>query len=410
MLVCRRTAIAIVSLCWLAAACGDNDNGNSGSAAIPTPTPAATEAPRIPCPSQITYTVDGAQSDLDVGWTGVYHDQSIGSGASLSFSLDCPGEFLGQCGDCALRGPAQSTTIVDNFRCAEDTSIRCKDHADDCPALIGSQGCRFFFGAPLPISGGGIPICVVNVIPSPVTGTVSPERGTGASDINVDFTIHSGISASQPCPVCSGVALGDEGTCTGGARDGQSCTVDGVNVVFGNTSFDCPPSSGARIGASTLPLDLTTGTRGQAALSTCASGTVTASCYCTGQIQPNGCADGNCTVTADPGGGEGVCAAGPIDNVCQVESFRTCLGNDECPAAGDTCVARSRECLGAVDAAAGTSLPITRTGQASQTKPIQVATFCVDATSSAAVNTAAGLPGPGALRLPTETCVKPSCP
>jgi hypothetical protein len=412
MLARHRNVVAIVALCWLAAACGNgndnNDNGSSGG--NPTPTPTATALPQIPCPHEITYTVVGAGSDLDVGWTGLFHDQSTGSGASLSFSLTCPGSFLGQCGDCVLRGPGQSTTIVDNFRCGEDTHIRCKDAADQCPSLIGSRGCEFFFGAPLPIAGGGVPICVVNAIGATVHGTVSPEQGTGTSDIQIEFAIHTGIAESQPCPVCSGAALGDEGTCTGGPRDGQSCNVDGVNALYGNTSYDCPPAPGARVGASILPLDLTTGTRTITPLTTCGLSSATAPCYCTGQLQPNACVDGTCTITADATGGEGVCAAGPIDHVCRIDSFHSCLSKDDCPADGDECITRTRECLGDVNATTGVSLPIIRTGVPSQTAPLQVATFCVDATSSTAVNAAAGLPGPGALRLPTTTCVKDSCP
>lgn len=404
--------IVLVALCWLAAACGNgNDNNdNGGTGGNPTPTPTASAAPQIPCPSEITYTVVGEQSDLDVGWTGLFQDQSTGSGASLSFGLQCPGEFLGQCGDCILRGPGQSTTIVDNFRCNEDTHQRCKDGVGDCGMLIGSVGCAFFFGAPLPVSGGGVPICVVNRVGSNVHGTVSPEQGTGTSDIQIDFAIHTAVDPAQPCPVCSGAALGDEGTCSGGPRDGESCNVDGVNPLFGNTSFDCPPDPGARVGASLLPLDLTTGNRTLAALSTCAATTSTAKCYCAGQIQPNACTDGNCTIVADNTGGEGLCAAGPVDRVCQIETFRSCLGNEDCPASGDTCISKPRECLGAVDATSGVSSPIVRTGVPSQSAPLQVATFCVDGTSSAAVNAAAGLPGPGALRLPTTTCVKDSCP
>jgi hypothetical protein len=38
-----------------------------------------------------------------------------------------------------------------------------------------------------------------------------------------------------------------------------------------------------------------------------------------------------------------------------------------------------------------------------------VSTFCVAATSSSAVNTAGGLPGPGALRLPSRACYDPTC-
>jgi hypothetical protein len=53
--------------------------------------------------------------------------------------------------------------------------------------------------------------------------------------------------------------------------------------------------------------------------------------------------------------------------------------------------------------------PISRTGQADPANPVAVSTFCVAATSSASVNQAAGLPGPGALRLPSRVCYGTPC-
>src|SRR6478672_1420344 len=101
MTLCRM--LFVVALTMLTAACGDNDNstndnGSPSATTTPTaavgPTATATAPPQIPCPEQITYTVQTAGSDLDVGWTGIYHDQPLGTGGSLSFSLDCAGTFL----------------------------------------------------------------------------------------------------------------------------------------------------------------------------------------------------------------------------------------------------------------------------------------------------------------------------
>lgn len=254
-----RTIAVVAVLAVLSAACGDNDNSvdsDSGATPVPTPVPTATAPPQIPCPEQITYTVRSDGSDLDAGWTGIYHDQLLGDGGSLSFALDCAGSFLGQCGDCALTGPIASTTVVDNHRCRNATQTRCTTDAD-----CGGSSCAFFFGAPLPISGGGIPICVTNRVEGAVTGNVRPELGEGTSNIAIIFTSFISIDADQPCPVCSGATLGATGTCQGGDRDGQPCTTDGITDFFGNTSFDCPPNASADIGASNLPLNLTTGTR-----------------------------------------------------------------------------------------------------------------------------------------------------
>jgi hypothetical protein len=408
----RRRAMAIVTVLALAcAACGDNDNSNGNDNTGPRPTvtpttapgPTATPPPQIPCPQLITYIVQTSGSDLDVGWTGIYHDQVLGTGGALSFALDCAGSFLGQCGDCALTGPIASTTVVDNHRCRNATATHCTSDTD-----CSGSTCEFFFGAPLPITGGGVPICVTNQVDGPVTGDVHPELGDGTSNIAIIFTSFVGISDTQPCPVCSGATVGATGTCQGGARNGQPCTTDGTTPFFGNTSFDCPPVPGADIGSSNLPLNLTTGTREIPLSSTCTGvGAVGDPCYCENQERPNACTDGVCTVDAN---GEGTCAAGPNDSVCAIESFRSCANDDGCPAAGDSCTTKLRGCLGATDANGTLTGPLARTGAPSQATPLQVATFCVGATRNVAVNAAAGLTGPGALRLPTAACIKPSCP
>lgn len=407
----NQAAITVAALAFAVAACGNgNDNNDNGSpepqptlTAAPNPTPTSTAPPQIPCPQLITYTVVSAGSDLDIGWTGIYHDQALGNGGSLSFALDCAGDFLGRCGDCALTGPIASTTVVDNHRCANGTATKCT--SDD---VCGAGACEFFFGAPLPISGGGVPICVTNQIDGPVTGNVLPERGEGTSNIAVIFASYIGLAEDQPCPVCTGETVGAAGTCQGGPRDGQACTTDGTTPFFGNTSFDCPPNESANIGASTLPLNLTTGTRELALSATCiGSGANGDPCYCTNQLQPNQCQNGVCHVDAK---GEGTCEEGPIDSLCAIETFRACTTNANCPATGDSCATKTRGCLGATDGNGVLISSLSRTGTPSLATPLQVATFCINDTRSGAVNTAAGLPGPGSLLLPTTTCVKPSCP
>jgi hypothetical protein len=114
-----------------------------------------------------------------------------------------------------------------------------------------------------------------------------------------------------------------------------------------------------------------------------------------------------CTVAAD---GEGTCQAGPTDSVCQTEFFRTCTSNADCPAAGDSCGIKTRGCLGPTDATGSATGPVTRTGVANRAQPLQVAVFCISATSAPAVNTAGGLPGPAGLRLLTNVCIEESCP
>jgi hypothetical protein len=249
-------------------------------------------------------------------------------------------------------------------------------------------------------------VCFTNRIAAPVTGTVSPELGSGASNLPIVAAIFSGISVDQPCPTCSGATLESTGTCSGGDRNGMPCTVHGTTRTFGNISYDCPASASANIGNLPVPLDLTTGTRAVPATATC-TGPGGGTCWCEGQQQPNACNDGVCTVGADD---EGACAAGPVDQICAHQTFRSCASNADCPAAGDSCVAKTRECLGATNASGAPSAAISRTGTASPATPLQVSAFCLGSTSSPAINTAAGFPGPGALRLPTIVCISASCP
>ncbi len=393
--------VVLGALCCLTAACGDNDNSTRDTA-MPTPSATATAPPQIPCPQLVTYQVFASESDLDTGWTGVYAGIPAGDGGALTFAVDCPGAFLGQCGVCGLSGPVESTTIIDNRRCADDTSVICASD-DDCP----SGTCSFFFGSPLAVSGGGFPICVTNRVAGPVTGTLSPELGAGASDFPLEITFFNGLEIDRPCPVCSGNGLDTPGVCVGGPRDGEVCTVHGVGVL-GQTSFDCPPDPGGNIGSSLAPLNLTTGTRALDTATTCTgSGPAGRRCYCEGQEQPNACLDDVCTIAAD---GQGTCEAGPFDTLCDIEFFRGCDTDADCPLSGDSCIVRTRECLGPATAEQGATGPLTRVGTPSTSLPLQVGVFCLNATSSPAVNTTSGLPGPGAIRLPTSICILQECP
>ena len=93
----------------------------------------------------------------------------------------------------------------------------------------------------------------------------------------------------------------------------------------------------------------------------------------------------------------------PSTNVAASKRIRGCSGNADCNppptgncgscAAGQACVASTRQCF--LD-------PIVRHGVANTQTPVVAATFCIPPTSSQSVNQVAGLPGPGALELPTR--------
>jgi len=405
----RSRTLALLALVCTVAACGDHGNDNGGGpvrtptpvrSGARTPTPAGTPV-AIPCPVRVTYIANGNEADLDTGWTGIYHDTPVGVGGSISFAVQCPGPSLGSCGSCALSGPVASTTTINNRRCVNDSSVLCTTDAD-CP----SGPCSFFFGPQVPVSAGGFPICFTNRVAGPVTGTLSPEGGSGESTFPITAAIFNGISVEKPCPTCSGATLESTGTCSGGARDGMPCTVHGTTLRFGNMSFDCPASASANIGNLPVPFDLTTGTRSIEAGPTC-TGAGDGTCWCQGQGQRNACNDGVCTVGADQ---EGSCNGGPVDQICAIETFRSCTTNSDCPASGDSCSMKTRECFGPTDASGMPNGAITRTGTPSQATPLQVGTFCLGATSSPAVNTSGGFPGPGAIRLPSIVCIAEHCP
>ena len=109
---------------------------------------------------------------------------------------------------------------------------------------------------------------------------------------------------------------------------------------------------------------------------------------------PNACDDGVCSPA---GGGDGVCAAGPIDRFCDTavrangEGFIYCFTNADCQpdnigiAGGNCSLAKPRECF--LD-------PVAASGAPSATDPLLAAAYCVPRTSSPAIDTVNGLPGP----------------
>jgi hypothetical protein len=211
--------------------------------------------------------------------------------------------------------------------------------------------------------------------------------------------------------VCSGATFGSTGTCSDGPRAGQPCTVDGTSQFFGNTSFDCPPNPGANIGNLDIALNPTTGTSEltPSASTACDSFPFAGrACYCQGQDAFNACTDAVCTADAN---GVGTCEAGPPSGSClPAQPFRSCNGDGDCTGS-DTCQFELRKCQGGSQAAPTLDLtgPIRRTGTADPNNPVVVSTFCIAAVSAPAVNTAAGLPGPGALILPSKACYDATC-
>lgn len=325
----------------------------------PTATASADAAPpQGPVP--VVYRIlPSARADL--GWTGMSHDQSWPPEQRLAFALDCkPGEAR-------------------------------------CAAVGGTRG--DFFGAPIPLSAGGIPACIVNRLRTGVGGSVDPKTGCGDLQIYLTSTIYTAANVALPCPVCNGDATPNDGKrdgrCQGGATDGAPCDAHSASPLFGATSNDCAPAAGSNAGELTIDLaPLTTGEAAFDAKLTCKMmpGKDAAHCFCPAQVQANACSDGRCP-------GSGLCSDGPVDGACSKAPYRGCRlgsGRADCddlvPGSGE-CRLLQRPCFGE---------RITARGQCDPEHPTYVAVFCTPQTRAQALNVTSGLPGPSRIVLPLE--------
>ena len=365
------------------------------------------------CPAigELTFIADPG-ADLDTGWTGTSHDFTIQAGSSIHGTIGaCDGMTDFECTFFSNVGSA----------CSGDASIACTD-TSQCPV---PQTCTVrLYGPPLPLSSGGVPVCLVNRHAQDVTGTHNLMTGDTVLAARLNALVHLGSSVSQPCPVCDcgepdlqDCTIGESGTCSDNPL--ASCTVEGTGT-FGPTSNDCVPNPGTNISGGGLDvpfIPLTTGTTSLASSQACdGAGFTGFDCWCDGQTKPSDCAfacDGGsndaqpCAGDSDcPGAptgackplcrqisgeavGEGECVAGPVDQTCAAAGEIGCSETQPCPLGLGPCVTQVRQCF--LD-------PIVRVGVPGTSSVIVGSTFCIPATSSPAVNNTAGLPGPGAIR------------
>ena len=295
-------------------------------------------------------------STIDLGWTGIAHHQAWAAEQPIELTLDCPAE-----GECAAHG--------------------------------GEAGA--IFGAPVPLSAGGVPACVVSRLREPLSGHVGATSGCGELHLALRSTVYSAGDLGRPCPVCVGDRTPNDGRaggrCSEGESAGKPCDTNAASTLFGATSNACLPLRAAVIGTLTIDLaPLTTGSVHLTADGTCVHSRpgLVDHCYCPKQSQPNACDSGACD-------GKEICE-GPLDGVCARQPFRSCTpgsGKTECeavfPGAG-ACEARIRPCFNDT---------ITASGACDRARPTYVALFCAPATQAPGINSAAGLPGPARLRL-----------
>ncbi len=223
--------------------------------------------------------------DLDTGWTGIAHDIPGTDDASL-LALRVSGCDLDTgsptCGECAIDGPIAFPGPSKNCACydvsdPDSSSLTTCD--PESPTCAGAETCECFYGPPLPISSGAVPVCVVNRYQGPITGTANvadagPHAGEGAALLRLVSAVHNGIAVDQPCPTCENDPTPRDGIrggmCNGGAHPGQPCDVGGSNPYFGDLSLDCLPSNAANVGNIQIKFNkATTGTTSLSANLSC---------------------------------------------------------------------------------------------------------------------------------------------
>jgi len=256
--------------------------GGPPCAATPqnTATPCPTATPGVTCPTQVQTDADGPGIDLDTGWTGQSHDGHAPTNNRITLTVSgCSNPDASTCGVCTTGGPIANAggTAFNTHRCVLDTSVQCTsdldcvniatcsgganngaicNNASECPG--GScpvSVCSYFFGSPLPLSAGGVSVCVTNQITAPITGTIDIEAGTTSNVITLLSRVHTGPTTDQPCPTCIA------GSCSGGLHTSDPCVINGHSDLFGDVSFDCPPDPGANVGNLPITLAYATGTQ-----------------------------------------------------------------------------------------------------------------------------------------------------
>ncbi len=519
--------------------CGDNRKNQpteecDGNDATACPGQCGASDSFFPCMCENiprTRIIEHATADLDNGWTGTSHDSGVVEGGGYVADLfDCDGpggpDTLCTVGpSCALAphqacNPAKSAggtnadsicTGVGNFcrktiggstgpHCEIEFKRRCRPGHDatDCPAA-GDHCDSVFHGAPLPLSSGGVSVCVINTFTEDVVGTTDLATGASSVRLRQDSATYQGGDLRQPCPVCGGFCSGNaapagpnnrtlcssnadcgagshcvtDSICSWGANIDQPCRPNppfgGATEFFGNPSVDCqitsPPVAlfgtpdilfnPATTGSTSLTANTLCNTTGFnekrcaggannhavcTTASECPGGTCNNQCFCPntggGNQKPTGCqpacfggpddaspctSDSDCTAPgfcypADcrvnpsdtDSAQEGLCTNSPISKFCSSHSFRPCTADVDCQAPscpyctlGETCALKPRECFVAptIVRAGDTSAYVPITNQERTTAAI----FCIAATGSSAVDTVAGLPGPGAITQPTNS-------
>src|SRR5262249_28130234 len=118
------------------------------------------------------------------------------------------------------------------------------------------------FGSPLPIPVNGAPVCVVNTLSAPASGTLDISNAT-TTNLRIRLTSAVSLTGKQtrPCHVCKNGSVPASGSpsspatglCDRGLRSGSACTSTNSQGL----TRDCAPggSDGSAL-AGTIPVNL----------------------------------------------------------------------------------------------------------------------------------------------------------
>jgi len=278
------------------------------------------------CPRGLELILDGGYASMRTGteanWgvMGCAHNQDLGDRAVLVLALDCDAET---CGTCNIALDSRANLPEGNCRCSGDASVACSTINADDPACGGGH-CDCFLFPPQPMAAFGTPLCLVQSIEAPLSGTVDPAKGSAAIGVETKATFHLGDSVvSGPCPHCDGDLVAQDGVrdgnCSGGERAGLPCDTNAVHGTWGPLAYDCPPSAGMALGIAAVDLAPLTDDSVIAAPSTCRNGdSCSADCVADTEDDDYHCDD-----------------AGPIDKFCDGLLTASGRGVVPCEAGGD---------------------------------------------------------------------------
>lgn len=351
--------------------------------------------------------VEHKGSDLDIGWTGQSHESDIVEGGGYVTDLwDCDGPagpdtacIVGP--SCSLPPHAPCGSIKNGVAAKvgppyEDGDAICaalgqgvcrktrggatgphceidfkKECDDDTQCTTPGDRCiRPLHGAPLPLTAGGVQVCIHNLMAEDIVGTDDLATGAGSVRIRQISKTFAGGAAASPCPVCGGFCESSTATpivpggrfpcesdadcldpphvcvrepvCSYGQNKDKPCRPNppfgGPTTLFGNPSLDCPMSPAA-LDYGSPNVFFNPATTGDLSLPS--------SLRCTGpgfsgKVCVGGTSDGRpCTVASECPGGECQnqcpCPSQVAPNACQsaclggANDAAPCDSDDECP-------------------------------------------------------------------------------